>query len=102
MKDMINEYVRGGSPSALEDIGMIKDDIDKTTFMDLVRTAQNDISKDPYMETLTERRDDLFNLVRDDKNTEKDMRQNIEEVEDIKSDFSSNEEEDIDDMEWGD
>ena len=81
---------------------MIKDDIDKTTFMDLVRTAQNDISKDPYMETLTERRDDLFNLVRDDKNTEKDMRQNIEEVEDIKSDFSSNEEEDIDDMEWGD
>ena len=102
MKDMINEYVRSGSPSALEDIGMIKDDIDKTTFMDLVRTAQNDISKDPYMETLTERRHDLFNLIRDDKKIEKDMKQNIEEVEDIKSDFSSNEEEDIDDMEWGD
>ena len=32
----------------------------------------------------------------------KDMKQNIEEVEDIKSDFSSNEEEDIDDMEWSD
>lgn len=102
MKDMINEYVRSGSPSALEDIGMIKDDVDKTTFMDLVRTAQNDTSKDPYMETLTERRDDLFNLVRDDKKIEKDMKQNSEEVKDIKSDFISNEEEDIDDMEWGD
>jgi len=67
-----------------------------------VRTAQDDISKDPYMETLTERRDDLFNLIRDDKKIEKDMKQNIEEVDDIKSDFSSNEEEDIDDIEWGD
>lgn len=67
-----------------------------------MRTAQDDISKDPYMETLTERRDDLFNLIRDDKKIEKDMKQNIEEVDDIKSDFSSNEEEDIDDIEWGD
>ena len=81
---------------------MIKDDIDKTTFMGLVRTAQNDISKDPYMETLTERRDDLFNLIRDDKKIEKDMKQNIEYVHDIKSDFSSSEKENIDDMEWGD
>lgn len=54
------------------------------------------------METLTERRDDLFNLIRDDKKIEKDMKQNIEEADDIKSDFSSNEEEDIDDIEWGD
>ena len=67
-----------------------------------MRTAQDDISKDPYMETLTERRDDLFNLIRDDKKIEKDMKQNIEEVDDMKSDFSSNEEEDIDDIEWGD